>query len=104
VVFIFVPTDVAVTLTLNVHDPDAGIVSAELIVPEPATAEMDPEPHDPVKPFGDDTVNPEGSVSVKPRPVSPVPELGLVIVKLRVVEPFTEMPPAPNDWLSAGGE
>jgi len=43
------------------------------------------------------TVIPAGSVSVKATPVSELPAFGLVMVKLKLVVPFSGMVAAPKD-------
>ena len=49
-------------------------------------------------------IKPAGSVSLKPTPVSPtVLPAGLVIVKLKVADPFSGMLAAPNPSLIVGG-
>lgn len=48
-------------------------------------------------------VSPAGNVSVKPTPVNPTVEFGLVMVKVRLVVPFNGMLEAPNALLIVGG-
>src|SRR5664279_6294683 len=75
------PSEVAVTLTLKVHEEFAASVPpVRLTLFEAATAVMVPAPHVPMRPFGVETTRPAGNVSVKPTPVSAVAALGLVIV------------------------
>lgn len=95
----------AVTLTWNVQDPDAVRVAPESdTVPLPAVAVIVPPPQDPLSPLGVATVRPEGSVSVNATPVSELALLGLLIVKLRLVDAFTPMLEAPNAFAIDGGE
>ena len=49
------------------------------------------------------TVIPAGSVSVKATPVSELPAFGLVMVKLKLVVPFSGMVAAPKDLAMLGG-
>jgi len=69
VILSFIPPDVPVALTENVHEaPAANVPPERLILSDPGTAATAP-PHDPVNPFGVATTSPAGSVSVKPTPV-----------------------------------
>ena len=93
VVFTFVPSELPVTLTLNVHEAlGANVAPARVTLPDPATAVIVPPPQLPVNPFGVETTRPAGNVSVKPTPVKGLP-LGLVMVKLSVVEPLSGIVP-----------
>jgi hypothetical protein len=104
VVLALAPAVVPVTFTLNVQEPLAAIVPPErLIEPEPATAVMVPLPQVPVSPFGVETTKPAGSVSLNATPVSATVVFGLLMVKLRLVEPFRGMLAAPNALLIVGG-
>ena len=97
VVLFLIPAVVPVTFTENVQELLAAMVPPlRLITPDPAVAVMVPLPQEPVMPFGVETTRPAGSVSVNPTPVSAVVVLGLVIVKLREVDPFSGMLAAPN--------
>ena len=58
-------------------------------------------PHGAVVPLG--AVRPEGSESVKARPVSATVALGFVRVRLRLVVPPTGIDPAPNALAIVGG-
>ena len=79
-----------VTLTLIVQDPEAAIDPPERLKdPEPATAVTEP-PQVLERALGVEIVNPlnpTGSVSLKPTPVSAVDELLLVMVKERLLVP-----------------
>jgi hypothetical protein len=76
----FVPTVVAVTFTLKLHELAAATVAPDsAILPLPGTAVIVPPPQDPVSPFGVDTTNPAGNVLVKAAVVSG-PDPALVIV------------------------
>ena len=100
----FVPAVVPVTFTLNVHEPLAARVPPDRLTdPDPAVAVIVPLPHVPASPFGVETTRPAGNVSLKPTPVSAVPALGLVMVKLSEVDPLSAMLDAPNDLAMAGG-
>ena len=72
VVLFWTPAAVPVTLMLKVQDaPAASVAPAppKLTEPDPAVAVIIPGGHDPLRPFGVDTIKPAGSVSVKARPV-----------------------------------
>ena len=105
VVLLFRPVDVPFTFTENVHEALAASVAPDrLTAPQPATAVIVPPPQVPVKPLGVATTIPAGSVSLKAMPVNAtVFAAGLVIVKLRLVVPFTGIEAAPNDLLMLGG-
>src|SRR5437660_12634841 len=80
------------TLTEKVQEPPAAMVPPERFTtekPDTVPVVMVPAPHDPVRPFGLGMVNPAGSVSPKPTPVSATVALGLVMVKLSVVVAFS---------------
>jgi hypothetical protein len=67
VVLFFVPAEVPVTFTENVHELVAPILAPDrLTAPPPDVALTAPPPHVPVNPFGVETVKPDGSVSLKP--------------------------------------
>jgi hypothetical protein len=61
-----------------------------------------PPPQEPVRPFGVEITRPAGSVSLKPTPVNVAVVLGLVTVKLKLVEPFSGMLAAPNAFARVG--
>jgi hypothetical protein len=100
----FTPEVVPVTFTLIAHDPLAATVPfARMTLPLPAVAVVVP-PHVLVRPLGVATTSPVGKVSVKATPASAtVFAAGLVIVKLKLVVPFTGIMAAPNDLLMLGG-
>ena len=105
VVLVFTPALVPVTFTENTQEALAASVAPErLTLPLPAVAVMVPPPHDPVRPFGVEITVPAGKVSGNPTPVSELPLLGLVIVKVRLVEPPTEIDAAPKLLLIVGGD
>src|SRR5690242_5829453 len=90
VVLFFTPAVVPVTLTAKVHDPlEATAPPLNEMVPEPAVAVIVPPPQLPDSPLGVAATRPAGSASVNDTPVSVVPALGLVTVKVRVVVPPT---------------
>jgi hypothetical protein len=104
VVLFFVPAVVPVTFALKVQEPlDASVALAKLMLPDPAVAVIVPLPQLPVSPFGVETTRPAGSVSVKATPVNAVEALGLFIVKLSEVDPFSTMLAAPKDFTIVGG-
>jgi hypothetical protein len=100
----FTPAAVPVTLTENVQALFAASVAPKrLTAPEPDEDVIVPPPHNPVSPFGVATTKPAGKLSVKATPVSAtVFTAGLVIVKLKDVEPFSGMLDAPNDFAITG--
>jgi hypothetical protein len=86
VVLVCTPIAVPVTFTENVHEePAARVAPDRLMLFEPAVAVIVPPPQDPFRPFGVDTIRPDGNVSVNASPVSVVVVLGFVSVKLRAV-------------------
>src|SRR4029077_9766041 len=99
------PPVTAVTFTEKVQEPFAGNVAPpRLTDEEPAAAVMVPAPQVPVRAFGVDTTRPAGKLSVKAMPVSATAfAVGLVIVKLREVEPFSGRVAAPNVLVMTGG-
>src|SRR5689334_3505361 len=104
VVLLCDPAATPVTFTEKVQLPAAAIVPPlRLIVLEPAVAVIVPAPHVPVSPFGVETTRPAGSVSLKATPVSATVAFGLLMVKLRLVEPFSGMLAAPNAFEIVGG-
>lgn len=104
VVLFCTPVAIAETSTVKLHEAPAASVAADSpTAPDPAVAVMLPPPQVPVRPLGVATSNPAGKVSVKPMPVSAVPELGLEIWKVSNVNPFNATLPAPNDFEIVGG-
>jgi len=84
-----------------------SVIPVRLMRPPPAVAVMvSPLPwQDVISPFGVDTVNPAGRVSVKPTPVSVLPgALGFVTVKFSVVVPLSGIDAAPNVFVIVGGD
>jgi hypothetical protein len=106
VVLAWAPAVIPTTLTPNVHDPLEAIVApARLRLPVPAVAINVPPPQLPVKPFGVEINKPAGKLSLKATPVSDVTlAIGLVIVKLRVVEALSGIVAAPNVLLIVGAD
>ena len=103
VVLFFAPAVVPVTLTENEQEALVAIVPPErLTAPEPAVATIVPEPQEPVRPLGVETIKPEGRVSLKATPVIPEVVFGLVIVKVRLVEPLRGMLAAPKAFAIVG--
>jgi hypothetical protein len=87
VVFVFVPAELAVTLTEKAQEAfGASVAFARLIVLLPAVAVITPASQLPVRPLGVETATPAGSGSVNPIPVSGK-AFELVIVKARMLEP-----------------
>jgi len=104
VVFTKLPDAVPVTFTVNVQVEFTAIVPpVNDALPDPATAVPVP-PQVLVRPFGVATTSPAGSVSVKATPASAtVLAAGLVIVKVRDVEPFRGRLAAPKAFAIDGG-
>jgi hypothetical protein len=69
----------------------------------PAVAVIVPLPQLPVRPFAVEIAKPEGRVSVKPTPLRAVLEFGLLMVKLKLVLPFSGMLAAPKALVMLGG-
>src|SRR6266851_4002903 len=101
----FAPAVVPVTFTEKVQEELVAKVAPDRVtLPEPAVAVMVPPPQLPVRPFGVATTKPAGSVSVKATPVSGMVLIaGFVMVKLKLVEPFSGMVTAPNALVIIGG-
>jgi hypothetical protein len=100
----FTPAVVPVTFTENVHEVDGTKLAPErLTLEEPATAVIAPPPQVPVNPLGVATTSPAGRLSVNAIPLSVEFVFELVIVKLRVVLPFSGTVAAPNDFVIEGG-
>jgi hypothetical protein len=106
VVLACAPAEIPITLTPNVHDPLAAIVApVRFRLPAPAVAVIVPPPQLPVKPFGVEINKPAGKVSLKATPVSEVTlAIGLVMVKLSVVEPLSGIVAAPNALVIVGAD
>ena len=97
VVLFCVPAAMPVTLTENVQLALAARVAPlRLIAFVPWVAVIVPPPQEPVRPFGVEITRPAGNVSLKPTPVNPAVVLGFVMVKLKLVEPFSGMLAAPK--------
>jgi len=97
VVFIFAPPVVPVTLKLKVHDAPAESVAPLMLgFDVPSVAAIVPPPHTPVTPFGVLVTRPAGKGSGNVTPVSDRLMLGLVMVKLREVDPFSGILAAPK--------
>ena len=105
VVLVCNPAAMPVTFTENVQEAFAAIVppAPKLITFVPAVAVIVPAPQTPVRPLGVEIIKPAGSVSLKPTPVSATVVLGLVMVKLSEVEPFSGMLTAPKVFAMVGG-
>jgi len=94
-----------VTLTEKVQEAFAASVPPDrLMTLVPCVAVMVPVPQEPVKPLGVEMTRPAGRVSLKETPLRAVVRFGLLMVKLRDVEPFSGMLAAPNALVMAGGE
>jgi hypothetical protein len=99
----FTPAVVPCTLTTTVQLALAAIVPAlRVIEPEPAVAVTVPL-QVLLSPFGVATTRPAGRVSVKATPLSATPVLGLVMVNVSDVVPFSGMLAAPNALAIDGG-
>ena len=92
-------------MTLKLHEPLAASIAPDrLTVPLAAVAVIVPPPHEPENPLGVATTKPAGNVSVNATPVREVLALEFVIVKLREVDAFRAIVPAPNVLVIEGGE
>ena len=90
-------------MTDNVQDAlEARVPPERLTEPDPATAVAVP-PQVLVNALGVATTKPAGRLSVKAIPVSARVVFGLVMLKVRLVEPFSGMLAAPNDLVMVGG-
>lgn len=105
VVFVKLPTRLAFTFKLNVHDALAArLAPVRLMLLVPLIAVMVPAMHDPVRPEGLAITIPGGKLSENPTPVSvSVFEAGLASVKVRLVVPFIAILDDPNDLVMVGG-
>lgn len=98
------PAVVAVTETENVQFDDAPRVAPASAIDEaPAVAVMVPPPQEPTMPLGVATTKPAGRVSLKLTLLSPTVVLGLLSVKVRVVEALLTMLAAPKAAAILGG-
>jgi hypothetical protein len=87
-----------------VHDAlAASVAEARLIEPDPAVAVIVPPPQVPVTPLGVETSKPAGRLSVNAIPLNGMAALGLLIVKLSIVELFSGTVAAPKLFVIAGG-
>src|SRR6266700_2434964 len=100
----FAPAVVPVTFTDNVQEVLMAKVPADkLTVPDPATAVAVP-PQVLVSPLGVATTKPASRLSVKATPVNPMVLIaGLVMVKVKLVEPFSGIVAAPKALVIVGG-
>jgi hypothetical protein len=104
VVLFFTPTVVPVTFTEKVHVPFTASVAPDRVIElPPAVAVIVPPPHVPVCPFGVDTTRPAGNESENAMLLRLCVVFGLVMVKLRLVLPFSGIVGAPNVLLIVGG-
>jgi hypothetical protein len=93
-----------VTFTEKVQDaPSPKVAPDRLTLFDPEAAVMVPPPQLPVRPFGVDTTRPEGKVSVKPTAVRETVAFGLMMSKLKAVEPPIRIVDAANALLMTGG-
>lgn len=103
VVLDLVPALVPVTFTVMEHEPlDASVPPVKLMLLEPAVYDGVPL-HVLLGTFGVATTKPAGRVSVKATPVSPKPELGLLMLNVKLVVPLSGMLATPNALLMVGG-
>jgi hypothetical protein len=95
VVFIRVPTAIAVTFTEKWHELFAGIVPFDRTT-EVALVVTVPEPQEPVRPFGVATASPAGMGSVNATPLSAVFVFEFAMVKVSEVDPPRLIVDVPN--------
>src|SRR5258708_1203112 len=101
----FTPPVRPVTFTEKVQFAfDASVAPLSDMLPDPDTAMIAPPPQLPAKPFGVATTSPAGRLSVNPTPVSEVPLLGLLMVKLRETVELSGMLAAPKALIIVGGD
>src|SRR5690348_1564503 len=94
---------VAVTVTVSLQLQPAAIVPALRVMLVPA-AVAEGEPLQVLgSPFGVFTLRPSVSVSLNATPLSATDALGLVMVKVSVVVPFSGIEVAPKALLMVGG-
>src|SRR5580693_6908904 len=100
----FTPAVVPVTFNETAHEaPTASVPLDKLTELAPATAVAVP-PHVLDNPLGVATTKPAGRLSVNATPVSGMAlETGLVMSKVREVDPFNGILAAPNDLVIVGG-
>lgn len=93
----------AVTFTPKLHVPAAAMLPPDSDTTcEPATAVIVPLPQVPVRAGGVATSRPAGNESLKATPFNASEALGLVIVKVSVVEAPSPMDAAPNAFAIVG--
>ena len=90
-------------MMVSVQDALAARVAPDKLMRFVPWVDVMVPPQELVKPLGTEINNPAGSVSLKPTPLSGPLALGLLMVKLKVVEPPTGIVSAPNASLIAGG-
>src|SRR5712692_1043501 len=102
-VLFLTPAVVAVTLTASVQEaPAATVAPVRLRVVLPAAGAKAP-PQVLLAPGTAATCRPDGSVSLKPTPVSATVVFGFVMVNVRVAEPPSRMVEGANALLILGG-
>jgi len=104
VLLFFTPPVVPVTFAETVHEVlGASVLPESATTLDPAVAVAIP-PQVLVRAFGVAMINPAGRLSVNAIPVSGIVfAAGLVIVNVRLVEPFNGMLAAPNAFTIVGG-
>ena len=104
VVLALVPAEVAVTLTLHVHDASGARLTLSIAMKvDPGLTLLMLPPQVLVSPVGDATTSPPGRLSAKLMLVSVVPGFGLVTVNVSEVDWPIRMLAAPNALASVGG-
>lgn len=97
----FMPAIVPSTLTERAQPPLLSVTPDRLTVPPEAVAVP---PHELLK-FGIDAMtSPAGKESVKPTPERLNPMFGLLMLKFKVVVPFSGIEAAPNVFVMLGGD
>jgi len=98
-----VPASVPRTLTVSVHDPEAGIVPPASEIDELLSTAVGTPPHELASPFGDATTRPAGRFCVNPTPDRPVSEFGFDTVNSSAVVAPSGIDDTPNALAIVGG-
>jgi hypothetical protein len=100
---VIVPVFVPVTFNETRHDPTDGRVAPDKLTEDPPAIPVTVPPQLLVRLLGDATTNPDGKLSVNATPDNEAEELGLLMLKVRLVIPFSGMLATPNVLTICGG-